>query len=440
MHPSDIPVVAYTTDVSSFQTVETFQSCTTIPVRCTYPGYRTSASRSGFKKWDSLALKMATYTVSMLWHQMTFKPQPLPADISLRGQTALVTGASAGIGLATAQQLAARGVSRLILAVRDAARGEAARAAIVAAAAASEGRSSDSDCRIDVWEVDAESWESLAAFAARADAELSSSSSSSPHDHDRGGAGGGLDLAVLNAGTKRLGPPGSGSVETESPTGHEAHLQVNHLAPALLSLALLGPLRRAARRTGRPSRLSFAGDGAHAAAPTGEFEGRSVLPQLDSAGSGGGSGGGGGGGWARYCASKLLTVLWARALAGRVSSQDVVVNAYSPGLVATGLHAAGGDTGTAALAGYVGFTPEQGALCAVDAVVGHGESHGAYVSEQKVKQPSAFVMSAAGESAQDSVWKETLAVLGEECPDFPFTEEEAYTKFGLLNKSFDLAV
>jgi NAD(P)-dependent dehydrogenase (short-subunit alcohol dehydrogenase family) len=42
------------------------------------------------------------------------------------GKVALITGAASGIGLATGQELSARGASRLLLVDRDAARLEAA--------------------------------------------------------------------------------------------------------------------------------------------------------------------------------------------------------------------------------------------------------------------------------------------------------------------------
>ncbi|QNM95567.1 SDR family NAD(P)-dependent oxidoreductase [Chitinimonas koreensis] len=55
-----------------------------------------------------------------------------PADPSLAGRLALVVGGSSGIGLASARRLGQAG-ARLVIAGRDAARGEAARAELAAA-------------------------------------------------------------------------------------------------------------------------------------------------------------------------------------------------------------------------------------------------------------------------------------------------------------------
>ena len=56
--------------------------------------------------------------------------EPLRADLS--GKTCLVTGASAGIGLATAHGLARLG-ARVVMAVRNPEKGERARRAVMGA-------------------------------------------------------------------------------------------------------------------------------------------------------------------------------------------------------------------------------------------------------------------------------------------------------------------
>ena len=132
--------------------------------------------------------------IGHIYRQLTFKPKPLSQDVRLYGQTAIVTGASAGgLGFEAAKELAAHGLARLILAVRTVAGGETTKQQIV---------ERSPSCDVQVWAVDYESFESLAAFAARARAEL-----------DR------LDIVLLSAGVKNL-------EFVRAKTGHESNVQV----------------------------------------------------------------------------------------------------------------------------------------------------------------------------------------------------------------------
>ncbi|RYP69748.1 hypothetical protein DL769_005199 [Monosporascus sp. CRB-8-3] len=267
---------------------------------------------------------MTSY-LGFLYHQLTYKPRPLPDSLRLDGKTVLVTGSNVGLGLETAKALAARGASRVVLGVRSVSKGEEAKRAVVAAAA------SPSGCDVRVWPLDHEDWASVVAFAGRAVREL-----------DRG-----LDVAVLNAGLKRL------AYSAAPATGHEAHVQTNHLGTALLSLLLLEPLRRAARRRGGdggggsdgPARLTivassvaFFGLPAGAEALLSSSDGHeNVLARLDDPASFGREGAP-----ERYALSKLLNVLWARALAARVdpARDGVVVDAVNPGYCRSAFHRA----------------------------------------------------------------------------------------------------
>lgn len=64
---------------------------------------------------------------------MTERTRTHASTVSMAGKTALVTGASAGVGFATARALAERGTT-VILVSRDPGRGAAARAAVQAVA------------------------------------------------------------------------------------------------------------------------------------------------------------------------------------------------------------------------------------------------------------------------------------------------------------------
>ena len=45
------------------------------------------------------------------YRQLTYKPKPLPTDVSFVGKTALITGANSGLGLEAAHELAAHGAA-----------------------------------------------------------------------------------------------------------------------------------------------------------------------------------------------------------------------------------------------------------------------------------------------------------------------------------------
>jgi WW domain-containing oxidoreductase len=151
---------------------------------------------------------------------------------ALRGRVAVVTGANSGVGFETARALALGGAEAVILACRDPVAGaEAARAiqdeAAAEFAAAShapdasspEREKCHSPCRVSCLRVDLESFASVAAFADAFKA------LNLP-----------LHLLVHNAG---LMP----APFKRTRDGHERHMQVNVLAPVLLTRLLLGALR-----------------------------------------------------------------------------------------------------------------------------------------------------------------------------------------------------
>ncbi|KAI1211409.1 NAD(P)-binding protein [Annulohypoxylon truncatum] len=319
------------------------------------------------------------YFVDLYWHQLTFKARPLPDDILLGGQTAIVTGSNVGLGFEAAKELASHELSRLILAVRDPAKGEAAKAEIARVAP---------KCDIQVWQLDQESWGSMVAFAERARTEL-----------DR------LDITLLNAGLKRL-------EYTRSPTNHEAHVQINYLGTALLSLLLIEPLRRTARQTGKPGRITITASSVGFNAPVRDVlspqGGSSIINWLDNPASFVP-------GESRYCLSKLLDMFWTRALASRLDASDVVVNTLNPGYCQSAFHRV--DPTAEKASKYFAFTTVEGGRHLTDAAVRHPDSHGAYLSEQRIRSFSKFILSTKGEEVQQKLWDETIALFREECPE-----------------------
>lgn len=215
---------------------------------------------------------------------------PMIADSAggpLRGRTILLTGASAGIGLAAAQQLARLG-AQLLLVCRDAARGRKACAAVQ-------------------WHApQAPAPELLLADLAR-QAEVHRLCDEVLARHAR------LDVLINNAGVlpDRL---------HATPDGQELCWATNHLAPFILTNRLLPLLEQA----GPGARVITVASEAHW---LGEIESTAAArldPDRSSA-------------FAAYCDSKLANILFTKALAERLELTQVGAYCLHPGVVRSNL-------------------------------------------------------------------------------------------------------
>ncbi len=196
-------------------------------------------------------------------------------------RTAVVTGASAGIGKATARALLERGW-RVIGVGRDAAR--------CAAAEAELGSPRFTILRGDL---------ALLAETARVANEVLALT-------DR------LDVLVNNAG----GVTADLVMTTE---GNEATFAGNHLAPFLLTAKLLPLLRATAQHGEETVRIIGTSSDAHSYCP-GIAWGDPNLAANYSSG-------------AAYCQAKLANVLFTRELARRIAGDGIVANVVHPGVV-----------------------------------------------------------------------------------------------------------
>ncbi len=204
------------------------------------------------------------------------------SDLPLQDKTAVVTGASGGIGLETALGLARLGAS-VALVARDRARGEAALRAVREASAGG----APSLFLADLG--------SLAEVRRVAGALLAAL----PR----------VDVLVNNAGAMH-------TTRKESADGYELTFAVNHLAPFLLTSLLLPRLRASA-----PSRVVTVSSEAHRIGPL-------DLDDLQARR--------GYSGMKVYGRSKLANVLFANELARREGATGVTSNSLHPGVVATG--------------------------------------------------------------------------------------------------------
>ena len=232
--------------------------------------------------------------------------EPVRADLA--GKTCLVTGASAGIGLAAARALARLG-ARVVMAVRSAEKGERARRAVVRAT----GR------EVETALVDLASRKSIRAFARDFAARHPS-----------------LDVLVNNAGIwserRRVGPDG---IELVWATNVLGYFQVTELVLPLLAAAGKARVVNVASQLAGGLDLSDV-----------QFERRSWS------------------GRAAYAQSKQADRMLTWALARRLSGTGVTANAVHPGLVATEIFGKGGglvSLGASLYARLCGRRPEEGA-------------------------------------------------------------------------------
>jgi NAD(P)-dependent dehydrogenase (short-subunit alcohol dehydrogenase family) len=202
------------------------------------------------------------------------------------GKRVLITGATNGIGLAAAIELARRG-GQLTLVARSQDR---------AADAVRRIQPAGGGARVDVLLADLSSQASIRRLATEVLAKYPS-----------------IQVLINNAGAiygrRQL-----------SPDGIELTWAVNHLAPFLLTTLLLDRLKASA-----PARIVTTSSGAHEGA-------RIPFDDLSAERSYGGSG------FSRYGETKLANILFTVELARRLAGTGVIANCFHPGFVATGFN------------------------------------------------------------------------------------------------------
>ncbi|KAJ7463362.1 hypothetical protein FB451DRAFT_1139730 [Mycena latifolia] len=220
-----------------------------------------------------------------------FATLPTPAA-DLTGRTFLVTGANAGLGLAAAVHLANLRPARLILAVRDLGKGDAAKAEIIAQTGFAG--------TVDVWVLDMADFASVKQFAVRATGELER-----------------LDGALLNAGINARAWDVTGD-------GWEKMLQVNALSTGLLALLLLPLLETTARPPDASPHLTITGSAGMFFTTFAEQQEANILATLnDQTKNTKGD---------HYPISKLFNLYIAREIAQLPRAQGLVVNVVDPGM------------------------------------------------------------------------------------------------------------
>lgn len=231
-------------------------------------------------------------SVRQYLHRQLFVTPPPVSGVNLSGKTAIVTGSNTGLGLECAGQLLDLGLSKLILGVRDEAKGEEARTSLI------KGRKANPDA-IHVWKLDLGSYDSITKFAERANT----------LEH--------LNIAVLNAGVFKA------KLTLNPQTGFEEDVQVNYLSTALLTLLLL-PIMYNKRSDTTPGRITIVSSDV---AGWAKFPERKSDPLLKAFKTNKLK-------WdmqERYATSKLLGQLFLFQLAKHVAPSVVTLDSCNPG-------------------------------------------------------------------------------------------------------------
>ncbi len=266
----------------------------------------------------------------------------------LQGKVALVTGANSGLGLSSAQALAARGAT-VVMACRDAGRANHARTQILAAVPGA---------KVAVLQGDMSELPSVAALASA-----------------YGETYGRLDILMHNAGV--AAPP-----LTRTPAGHELQFATNLLAPFALTADLLPVLQATPG-----ARVVTVASLAH------RF-GKLDVDDLDWQRRPYNE-------WAAYGATKLGLLLYTYELQRRLSAAGAAVIAVAahPGFSITNLPSSSGMKlanswlGRRALAlgnRLLGQPAEQGALCQLYAATAADIQGGDYIGPDGFKEMTGF--------------------------------------------------
>jgi NAD(P)-dependent dehydrogenase (short-subunit alcohol dehydrogenase family) len=299
------------------------------------------------------------------------------ADIpDLSGRTAIVTGANSGIGLITAEELAAHG-AHVTLAVRDADRGRTAAAGITAR---------HPHAQVEIGTCDLADLSSVRAFA-----------EGWRRDHE-----GGLDLLINNAGVMAIPRRDSADgFEMQFATNHLGHFALTgHLFRALTENARVVTVSSQAHRMGRITFDDLMGQ-------------RRYSP------------------WRAYAQSKLANLLFAGEFQRRLATTDssVMSLAAHPGYAATNLQSVGPEMSGSRIQGTLtsvanrvfAQSAQMGALPTLFAATAPGLAGGDYIGPGGLAEqrgyPKVVGMTAA---AKDPVTAERLWQVSEELTEVRF--------------------
>jgi retinol dehydrogenase-12 len=317
-----------------------------------------------------------SYFVGFLKSQWTVTPTY--PTVSYEGQTVIVTGSSGGLGLEAARHITRLGAAKVIIAVRNLDKGEAAKKSIE--------ESEKSSGVVEVWQLDLSSYASVEEFANRVNRELTR-----------------LDVMLENAG-----------IATRAfnlAEGNEETITVNDVSTYLLGVLLLPKLKETAAKFNKQTYLTIVSSEVHFMtdlpylrkdATASIFD---ILNQNKNMPD-------------RYNASKLLEVFASRQMVADhmqpISPElpyPVITNFVNPGFCHSDLMREMHFIGLIIKFIMRARTTEVGSRTLVHATHAGPESHGEYLGDCMVKPVAPFVTSDEGKKFQVRWWKELTAKL-----------------------------
>ncbi|TGJ86829.1 hypothetical protein E0Z10_g1956 [Xylaria hypoxylon] len=334
---------------------------------------------------------------------MKWFPIALPPSDSFKGQTALVTGGTSGLGLAAAAHLVNLGAAEVIITSRNPARSGQA---LTTLEKETHGRSKGV---VRVVELNMNRYDSVVGLVDEV-------------KKIRPGKGG-VDFVILNAGV--IG------VEYKAvDEGWDQNIQVNVLSTTLLALLLLPWMRAERANRSSPAHLSIVGSNSHTATDLKTWEGYianegGVMAHYHHSKNFPGDPN------VMYGDTKMMVHYAANELVklakGKDDRPEVIINTSCPGVVKTNLgrnYTEGSlfyTIGVALFLGFLGKTPENGARTLIAAGRTKESENGKFIrfygyEEEYQKQKETLFISDSGRHIQASVWSEITSELFTKVP------------------------
>ncbi|KIM22320.1 hypothetical protein M408DRAFT_79206 [Serendipita vermifera MAFF 305830] len=309
----------------------------------------------------------------------------------LRGRVMIITGANTGLGLESAKRFYEMQPAHLILSVRNISKGEAAKQEIISTA------SVESTTKLDVWELDLASFESVKVFGRRCEAELER-----------------LDILLENGGVNG----GAWSLTKDGwenwQSSHPCSLQVNVLSTFLLA-GLLAPLLAKTAKLPVPGganlkpHLVVVSSDVHQIVPIREKNKPEIFRALNDesqfrAGE-------------RYALTKLLDLLMTEELAKVPLLRDVIVCSVNPGFCQSDLMREASSIQRRIGYAILARTTALGARTYLWAALTNDIPPGSYTSSCRVLEPSGVAAAKDAPQVRKKLWNEMTSILTIEAPD-----------------------